>query len=715
MFYRKSTLNFHLPLLYRFLSALLLVAVAACIEVEADILLNFDNGTTNPSVTDANLGISVTPGANATVTDSSSANDSNGLEALGSMAGTGPASDALGDFHTIALTASNLADNQTLDIESFKFGWGANNPLNFTMAVFSDLTGFDSGSELASHAFTYQDLDVTPRDNLISVDLTDSGFRGLSNGDTVEFRIYFSDTSNSAGRQHILDDLEIVTTVNGAAPARHYQVYLIGGQSNGWGFGDPSELPADLQAPQTDVLFYSDQLLPEPNTLTSLQPGSGSNGRFGPEITFGRTMADTFPDQNFAIIKHSPGSTSLNFHWDPTPETTDIATSGPAVEEGSVYEDFKTVVSNGLAALHAAGHTTEVAGMLWIQGESDTGLRLQYEPLLNEFIADVRSVYGADLPFFISELSPNQLANRVRAPGSPPPEAAFDGIRLAQQLVAAGDLNTYLIQTIGPEFPAPDIHFRTVAQVNIGEGFAQAVIERKAELIVNGNFEVPFVEADTDQPNDPTVVIDFPANGFQSVDLPNGWQAVGETVLVNGFDNFDAGENAVPSSGVNFLQLQSNSNAPAVISQTIQTVVGQEYSLSFDYSALDFNSRDMSIPYQIADDTYHVDLTSLDFQLPWATETRPFVATATSTTIRFTGFSFSGFWGPSVDNVSVSPVATTVYAFGDVNRDGSVNFFDIAPFIALLTNDGVQREADIDQNDVVNFFDIAPFIELLNN
>ena len=50
---------------------------------------------------------------------------------------------------------------------------------------------------------------------------------------------------------------------------------------------------------------------------------------------------------------------------------------------------------------------------------------------------------------------------------------------------------------------------------------------------------------------------------------------------------------------------------------------------------------------------------------------------------------------------------------GDVNRDGVVDFFDIAPFIAILTNQAFQFEADIDGDQDVDFFDIAPFIALL--
>ena len=51
---------------------------------------------------------------------------------------------------------------------------------------------------------------------------------------------------------------------------------------------------------------------------------------------------------------------------------------------------------------------------------------------------------------------------------------------------------------------------------------------------------------------------------------------------------------------------------------------------------------------------------------------------------------------------------------GDVNLDGAVNFFDIGPFIAVLSSGEFQAEADIDGSGTVDFLDIAPFIVTLS-
>ena len=51
----------------------------------------------------------------------------------------------------------------------------------------------------------------------------------------------------------------------------------------------------------------------------------------------------------------------------------------------------------------------------------------------------------------------------------------------------------------------------------------------------------------------------------------------------------------------------------------------------------------------------------------------------------------------------------------DVNRDGVVDFLDIAPFILVLSLGEFQVEADCNQDGVVDFLDIAPFILILSS
>jgi hypothetical protein len=238
------------------------------------------------------------------------------------------------------------------------------------------------------------------------------------------------------------------------ASAEHMKVFLLGGQSNMDGRGATSGLTgpyADLQTPQPDVLFY------EGGSLGDLQPGGS---QFGPEITFGRTIADALPTESFALIKYAVGGTDLYGDWNPS--------GGPN------YTAFTNTVTNGLTALANAGHTTEIVGMLWTQGENDArdGEGAAYEANLNNFIASMRVSYGEDLPFFFSRLSSGQT-------NLPASELAL--VRTAQDNVGAADANAYLIDTESFSLANDDLHFDADGQIALGEAFGQAYLSTVPE------------------------------------------------------------------------------------------------------------------------------------------------------------------------------------------------------------------------------------------
>ncbi len=66
---------------------------------------------------------------------------------------------------------------------------------------------------------------------------------------------------------------------------------------------------------------------------------------------------------------------------------------------------------------------------------------------------------------------------------------------------------------------------------------------------------------------------------------------------------------------------------------------------------------------------------------------------------------------PSLGSSTLTSVGSIT--LGDVNLDGSVNMFDIMPFIQVLFTRSFQIEADVDLNGSVNFFDISPFCGVL--
>ena len=76
-------------------------------------------------------------------------------------------------------------------------------------------------------------------------------------------------------------------------------------------------------------------------------------------------------------------------------------------------------------------------------------------------------------------------------------------------------------------------------------------------------------------------------------------------------------------------------------------------------------------------------------------------------------FTVSGTLGSPGYFGQAALITVSTAVCGDINLDGDVSFLDIAPFIALLSSNTFQGEADCDQNGNVNFLDIAPFIDAL--
>jgi hypothetical protein len=250
---------------------------------------------------------------------------------------------------------------------------------------------------------------------------------------------------------------DLVITVQASvdpSAVKRVRVYLLGGQSNADGRADPAGLPTspvNLQAAQADVDFYE-------GSLTTLQP---LGGEFGPEITWGRCLADRVGDgltTRVALVKYATGGTDLHTDWKSGGDAT-------TTNDGPNYVAFQSRVASGLAALASAypNAIIEIEGMLWVQGERDAGsgtvLAGQYEANLTNFIVDVRLTYG-DIIFVISRLSSDQTA--VNATG-------LATIRAAQDAVAAADPLSPLVDTDGFGMKTDNLHFDALGQQQIGD------------------------------------------------------------------------------------------------------------------------------------------------------------------------------------------------------------------------------------------------------
>ena len=72
-----------------------------------------------------------------------------------------------------------------------------------------------------------------------------------------------------------------------------------------------------------------------------------------------------------------------------------------------------------------------------------------------------------------------------------------------------------------------------------------------------------------------------------------------------------------------------------------------------------------------------------------------------------------GSWNFSQLNTQGIVSIVGAASLGDINEDGTINFLDIAPFIAILSSTTYFEPADCNEDGVVDFLDIAPFIAIL--
>lgn len=267
--------------------------------------------------------------------------------------------------------------------------------------------------------------------------------------------------------------LTALVAFSGTATATDWDVYLLGGQSNAVGWNtNRNVLPAALQAPQPDVMLFHGV----GGSWSDLAPGSGNNANaFGPEVTFGRTLADDNPTRNIAIVKYAVSGTGLVDDWNP---------DDPGVND---YDRFLATLDDAIAAL-PAGDTYSVAGMLWMQGERDTNFAAAtaaYDANLANFISKVRTDVGApDMPFVIGQLA-FAVVSAARTDNWPV-------VQNAQAHNAALDDDAYLVVTTDLPLQADALHLTSSAQHDFGIRCAKAVQGQLAQLqITNRSFETP--------------------------------------------------------------------------------------------------------------------------------------------------------------------------------------------------------------------------------
>lgn len=172
------------------------------------------------------------------------------------------------------------------------------------------------------------------------------------------------------------------------------KVVILAGQSNAAGWPTYATLPASVVHPVPSVEIYAEGTVDAglASAWNALDVGYGQTiTDFGPEISLANQLKTDDPATTWRIIKAGYASTKLATDWDPA--------------TGATYAAFIAEVQTAMALIPGVS----LAGMVWIQGESDGYAQadaIAYPARLLAFVARVRADLAVPtLPVVVAPLA----------------------------------------------------------------------------------------------------------------------------------------------------------------------------------------------------------------------------------------------------------------------------------------------------------------------
>ena len=251
-----------------------------------------------------------------------------------------------------------------------------------------------------------------------------------------------------------------------ASRADHIRLFVLTGQSNSLGTtagGEADPSPGSDPADDAIKFFWhnvadaSTSLGDSGGVFTTLQEQQGgyyadSATHWGPEIGFARTLYRAGV-RNFGVIKAARGGGG-NTYWS-------------KADGGHMYALITNTVNQAVADLVASGHTAEVVGFLYLQGESDTTAEASIAgSRLATLVANLRS----DLP---DASGMHAVIGGVAAAG-----ATRDVVRAQQQALADADPTISYFSNLDLQSALYDnLHFDKASKVIVGKRYASSFFD----------------------------------------------------------------------------------------------------------------------------------------------------------------------------------------------------------------------------------------------
>ena len=247
------------------------------------------------------------------------------------------------------------------------------------------------------------------------------------------------------------------------------KVFILSGQSNMSGGGDVvADIAIDAAVGDKVRIWDATDVWGKranPGKWASLNEiqalkKEGRANKIGPEFGFAKAMSELYPAEEIHLIKVSKGGTAIDW-WLP---------NANGKENG--HTALQANLQNALEKIEG---DYEIAGMLWMQGESDAK-KLEdaeaYEKKLQQLIALMRKETGkSELPFVIGRLSSRILE-------SPKFKMPFvKTVQSGQAAVAANDKHAYVVNTDDLSQRDDLVHFDQEGQMRLGQRFGEAMIK----------------------------------------------------------------------------------------------------------------------------------------------------------------------------------------------------------------------------------------------
>jgi hypothetical protein len=180
----------------------------------------------------------------------------------------------------------------------------------------------------------------------------------------------------------------------------------------------------------------------------------------GPEFGFAKAMSELYPADEIRLIKVAKGGTPIDW-WLPD-----------AKGKANGHTQLLTNLTNALSKIDGG---YEIAGLLWMQGESDAKMQADaeaYQKKLEQFIALMRKETGKpELPFVIGRLSTRILeSKKFKMP-------FVKIVQSGQEAVAKNDKHADVINTDDLSQRDDFVHFDQEGQMGLGKRFGEALIK----------------------------------------------------------------------------------------------------------------------------------------------------------------------------------------------------------------------------------------------